>query len=913
MSTPRSTDELAGLLRDRLLGAPPSRVTRDVEGWAADQGFAEKPPDLLDRYRQAYEEARASAVDDLRQEAADPVGRASVIALLNRPGVADAERLVALDALDGLISRDDVAQVASTIINQRTGVAQRAAEVLAEVPSGETLFVLNKVLGRRDDAAAQVARDLGERIDGSAASAGDAREALFFALARSPESQIDSAATPTSREVDRELQESGRTAQGLSGYQQVLRDELHLLAVLSNFPTGDELGDRARDTLFTRIPLERVREIAPRLSTEVMARYCQRALSRTQRRGRRMDRAQLALELLASGPDEIRRACSAELRECLTENVVELQFGAARALARDAEALSDEDRSAIGEVYADFPAEWQERLAPELRNVLPDDVVLDVAALKRWLLGAAPGEISDRLETGLARWSKSGAIDAPGVAEIASTLIGLADQLPSEERQRARREISENVSGWLAAGRSQPRSAIAALLEGPGISDLISEQFWRSSLKALPAAVVRVLVPACVLSASAPEEALAGLSTEVPPDNEPFRAALGELVEAPVDLDRVFELAGSVGQAELLLARLCVIRQLAEDERRLLLARDEATTEALIASREAVLRALDAAEQASSGNEHLQRQFGAIRRAIGLVTESAESRAPEQSVIDWRQQALERLGDALVSGDPATPLSVRDTAAEALGDLLRLIEELDRRAHARGVTAAADREHHAGDLESVIRGVLDLHGNTVPPGLAQLAARRPELARLVWSIALGETDDPMATLVLALADQSDRRRSLLQTDILLERLSDTDLIEIRDRLSAEEVGAAWPLAGQLYAHRRRARDAVAADVERQSEQVMEDIAAELDLPFRAIESILFGYFRLRSILRDAGWGQIAESLGDLIPREELDLECYEVADAELSDRYVVRSLGISVRGRAVRRAIVEPIRVDRDE
>ena len=61
---------------------------------------------------------------------------------------------------------------------------------------------------------------------------------------------------------------------------------------------------------------------------------------------------------------------------------------------------------------------------------------------------------------------------------------------------------------------------------------------------------------------------------------------------------------------------------------------------------------------------------------------------------------------------------------------------------------------------------------------------------------------------------------------------------------------------------------------------MERIAAELDLPFQAIESILFGYFRLRAILRDAGWGQVAESVGDIVLRDDLDLERYEVGNAE---------------------------------
>jgi hypothetical protein len=211
------------------------------------------------------------------------------------------------------------------------------------------------------------------------------------------------------------------------------------------------------------------------------------------------------------------------------------------------------------------------------------------------------------------------------------------------------------------------------------------------------------------------------------------------------------------------------------------------------------------------------------------------------------------------------------------------------------------------DLESIIRGILVAEGNSVPAGLAQLAAKRPELARLVWSAALPEEGrEAVQALVAALSDPSDPRRGILHADILLLRVSDADLVAAVDGLDESVLASAWQQAGQLYAHRRRARDTVAADVERQSEQVMESIAAELDLPFRAIESILFGYFRLRAILRDAGWGQIADSLGDLIPHEDLDLQRYEVAEPEPSDRYVVRSLGISVRGRPVRRAIVEP-------
>jgi hypothetical protein len=257
--------------------------------------------------------------------------------------------------------------------------------------------------------------------------------------------------------------------------------------------------------------------------------------------------------------------------------------------------------------------------------------------------------------------------------------------------------------------------------------------------------------------------------------------------------------------------------------------------------------------------------------------------------------------------DPAEPLLVTDATPEVLPDLLRLIEELDRRAHARGVAPAADREHYLDDLEGVVRGVIAVAGNEVPRGLNQLLARRPELARLVWSAALEDSNEPRSALLAALSDQGDRRRGLLQTDILLEQSSYEDLVAVVGDLFPEGVAAAWEGTASLYAHRRRGRDAIAADVERQSEQVMERVAAELDLPFRSIESILFGYFRLRSILREAGWGQIADTLGEIVSRADLDLERYGVPEGGTSDSYVVRSLGISVRGRPVRRAIVVPV------
>ena len=592
----------------------------------------------------------------------------------------------------------------------------------------------------------------------------------------------------------------------------------------------------------------------------------------------------------------------------MAEDAVELRFGAARALAMDPTTLDDGDRSAIGEVYSELPAEWQERLAPSLRDVLPDDVVLDVPALVRWVLAAGSDETADRLEAALKRWRNAGTIDPSGAAQLASSLIELAERLPAADQPDARIEIADHVARWMATARSQPKTAIDGLLTGHGLPGLICGTFWQSQLVRLSRGMAIALLPAAVLSAPEPEQALSGLLANVSEPREGFRAALPVLLAGTLDLDRVFPQAPSVGRAELLLARLGMVRELAADERRLEAARDDATTEALVSHRDTVLSALAAAEQASEGNDHLLRQFRAIRGAIGFVTESDESVPPASSVVDWRRETHARLAAALVHTDDSTePLQVNVNAKNSLPDLVRLIEELDRRVHGRGVTAASDRQHHAADLLAVVRGVVELSGNEVPAGLAQLTSRRPELARVVWSVALGQITDPSDALTSTFRDGSDPRRALLQTDILLERASEADLLQVVAALDNEDLAFAWKLSGQLYSHHRRARDAIAADVERQSETVMENIARELDLPFRAIDSILFGYFRLRAILKEAGWGQVAESLGDLIRREDLDLRLYEVTATDPADDYVVRSLGISVGDRPVRRALLDPL------
>ena len=83
------------------------------------------------------------------------------------------------------------------------------------------------------------------------------------------------------------------------------------------------------------------------------------------------------------------------------------------------------------------------------------------------------------------------------------------------------------------------------------------------------------------------------------------------------------------------------------------------------------------------------------------------------------------------------------------------------------------------------------------------------------------------------------------------------------------------------------------------------IAEQLSRPFLALEGVVYGYFRLRAILADAGWRQIAPTLGDSLVHEDLDPTRYEVRGDGDAASFVVRSLGIEIEDEPVVRAIVE--------
>ena len=121
------------------------------------------------------------------------------------------------------------------------------------------------------------------------------------------------------------------------------------------------------------------------------------------------------------------------------------------------------------------------------------------------------------------------------------------------------------------------------------------------------------------------------------------------------------------------------------------------------------------------------------------------------------------------------------------------------------------------------------------------------------------------------------------------------------------------LAGE-YARLERAREAQGS----REARAAGEIARRLSVPFQAIETRLFSYFRLRAVLEDAGWRRVAPHLGAELPREQIDptrftvredAPGYEIEDAE----FLVRSLGIEIAGQVIDPAVVEPIAANQAE
>jgi hypothetical protein len=322
---------------------------------------------------------------------------------------------------------------------------------------------------------------------------------------------------------------------------------------------------------------------------------------------------------------------------------------------------------------------------------------------------------------------------------------------------------------------------------------------------------------------------------------------------------------------------------------------------------DAVLAALADAERASEGNEAIRRHFDSVRRAVQLAVGTEDDGGVPEGVARWRSATADRYGDAvaLPAGADA-PLSFLPGAPPvAVG---RVLLELDQRVHSPRVVPAQDRAHLRQDL---LRSIDHAVGERLLEGeLGAAIGGRPALAQLVWARWAERINDPGAELAQVFAGAREphtRRQALLKVDALVERVGGDALGEVAEGIPAERLPDAWTIVTTGLANRLRQEDALEREVKSRGVEVMERVAERLDPPLRALEDLLVGYARLRRRLAEAGWRPIEEELGKELRFGQLDPNLHEIDGSSEAERFIVRSMGISVRGRPVRRAVVEPL------
>jgi hypothetical protein len=186
---------------------------------------------------------------------------------------------------------------------------------------------------------------------------------------------------------------------------------------------------------------------------------------------------------------------------------------------------------------------------------------------------------------------------------------------------------------------------------------------------------------------------------------------------------------------------------------------------------------------------------------------------------------------------------------------------------------------------------------------------------LVWARWAEQTADPADELVRTLTgplETSGRQRALLKVDALAARVADETATQVVEALPADALGGAWSTVTAGLASRLRQAEKLQQEVKSRGTEIMERVGERLEPSLRAIEGLMVGYFRLRRQLSAAGWRPIEETLGRELTRDALDPDSHEIDGTAGAERYIVRSMGVRVRGRPIRRAVVEPLEARED-
>ena len=924
-------EAVASRLRATLISGGRKRVTPEVELWGRSNVPGTDGEELLAAYNRAAVESEQQARQLLEEEVLRDGGKQVVIALLNRQGTTDRERIAALETLVELLEPADIPEFARVSAKQRAAVVPKTIEVLEHVPCPESAFALRRLFGEGDDDLSDDARrratemlskleEVQVLLGDQPADGSDAHALVIAGAALEPEQQaqlrhpgtnaLRTRLTSAADELDRELVAAGRRPSGLNDYEGPLRRHVHLLTLVADLPAEPRLRDRVQDTLFAE-ELERVESVAEHLPVETVGSYVERALTAANRR-RRSGRARLATRLLIRLPSSERARARTAITEMLLDPDPEMQVDAAVALATAFDDLSPQERAALRAAHDALPTNLRARLAPYLGGLAADLASGgEMSTVLEWAAAAPDEEAGLRLAALLERWGASDP-DPDEVAAISETVGDLLQKLAPDERASRETELAAVAAGWLRR-RGATAAAARALLGWPGFASITLGRFDEFA-KELPGRGARRVLQETVRAGSEGQSERLGMAASVSLTEEEvtrlLRPVLTSLaLSAPDRYAEAQSFASEPGRRRLLVAALDAHREAVARASDLEIAMVTKTTEALVARRRRLLDALDEAERESKGNEGLLNQFATVRRALALDEEVA-GEEPSEDVRRWRRETAAGFTGIVEADGGEQPLRVRQDAG-ADERLVAIMTELDRRTHARGAVPAADRGHYGKDLEACARAFVTSGQLESERAKAPAARRSPELTRLLedlWADGLGDKLGKELTTALVGPDEgSGAREALRLVDTLAAHADQPIVAEAVGRIEVEDLDRAWRKAMVVLRASVRRRDELSAKIKRQEREAMTQIADRLHLPFQAIESYVLGYFRLRQILEEAGWGRATPHLGAELDRAQLDLDRHEIRGEKDGDRFVVRSLGITALGSAAHRAIVEAL------
>ena len=923
-------------LRTTPLSGPRDKMSAEVREWADVASRTGTDAELLSAFNRAADVDAGAVRADLARLAEDVDTRHAVIAVLSRPGTTDATRLAVLAALDTTMTEHDIEEFARVSVRQRAAVLGPTLDLLGTTPTPEALFALARVFAARDDEfgerAAQLASDL--RSDVPAAAALDAAAddvpsiptevGLAYAAAASDPVSLarlrGGETTPLKVQLgeelallDERLQRRTKEAGSTNEFDIRLRGALYEVMAVTALPSTEGHQARAVENLFRRTDLAALAVLAPALPIEVLRQYVTRALTRENRRGARADRARFALELVAGDRPDLWEAARPAAIECLDENAVELRVAAAVALARRATQLDARLRRRLATMFGGFDRAIQERVVDDFAPVLATEShEVDIETFIRWVRAASDEELPARLDELVARL-EPGDTSTADAQLIVMAFLRERGRLEPDAQAVVDCHTTEALAHWIHGHRSGTGDAIRAVLSERNAALVFVNNLARA-IAILRAEQARLVVAQLLESLGPGDQALGAVASADIEPAEFERVVLPVLVSAitnePQVLSNIIAAVKPAAGRRLLTSAISALSSARRRIGELAQSAGDEDIAALTSRLAQVLNAVDVAERAAAGNDELLRHFGVIRQAVSGLDDAGQDGVPA-AVREWRLEAARRLPDmVLAPAGGCQPLQLAGDLGGQAPDLLRLLSELDQRAFSPRVVNAEARPHHVRDLERCVADVARA-GLLDDPDPLSIPPSRTSLAQAAWSAwaqrHASNARERLRDALSAAPDPGTEPQLVLRIDALAPLLTDADVQAGVNDLPAEQVETVWRRVRPALVARTRELASLEKQARLRSTAAMERIAGGVAPSLRAIESVMASYFRLRRLLADAGWKQVEDTLGRVRSSSDLEPAEHQVVGSIDSDGYLVRTLGIKVKGTVVDKAIVEAL------